>query len=70
VTGGISDNGRLDSVEKYSPSTDTWIAMAPLPEARRNHTAVVLGSNIYLLGGYVGTFAAQSMLKYDSIQGI
>jgi N-acetylneuraminic acid mutarotase len=53
VTGGI-DNGynRLSSVEKYSPSSDTWSAVAPMPAVRSGHAAVAVGSAMYVLSGH------------------
>ena len=58
VTGGADsidvDLSALSIVEKYSPSSDTWSAVAPLPEARVSHAAVAVGSAIYVLGGLAG----------------
>jgi N-acetylneuraminic acid mutarotase len=59
------------SVEKYTPSSDTWSAVAPLPSARYTHAAVAVGSAIYVLGGQA-SFASPnlaSVLKFDSTQG-
>src|SRR5207245_10165862 len=36
---------------KYTPATDSWNAIAPLPAARYSFTAVSDGTYIYLLGG-------------------
>jgi hypothetical protein len=64
------DSGRfkLSSVEKYTPSTDTWCTMAPLPDARSSHAAVAVGSAMYVLGGFIGIQLTTSVLKYDSTQ--
>lgn len=43
----------LDAVEEYDPATDTWTMKAPLPTARRLHTAVVLNGSVYILGGFI-----------------
>jgi hypothetical protein len=73
VTGGQGHdvyNGRrlLSSVEKYSPSSDSWSAVAPLPLARQSHAAVAVVSAMYVLGGYDNDMA-DSVLKFDSTQG-
>jgi hypothetical protein len=69
VTGGKSDDRTsLSSVEKYSPLTDTWSAVAPLPAARLFHAAVTVGRDMYVLGGIADTLTA-SVLKFDSTLG-
>jgi N-acetylneuraminic acid mutarotase len=68
VIGGLdSDNNPLSSVEKYSPSSNTWSAVALLPVARSHHTATAVRSAIYVLAGYCGGFIA-NVLKYDGIE--
>jgi hypothetical protein len=57
------------SVEKYSPSSGTWSAVAPLPIARSAHAAVVVGSSMYVLGGWLENVATSTVLKFDSIKG-
>jgi hypothetical protein len=85
VTGGLANGGfvgisiRLSSAEKYSPSSDTWSTVPSLPEARFDHTAVAVGSAMYVLGGRIRTEAhddedddedsTESVLKFDSVQG-
>jgi N-acetylneuraminic acid mutarotase len=77
VTGGINNDDKnrfLSSVERYTPTSDTWSAVAPLPEARIHHAAVAMGSAMYALGGEVGYdvdsgFTTASVLKFDSVQG-
>lgn len=39
----------------YNPSTQQWTALAPLPEARSSHDAVVIGDKIYVVGGWTLT---------------
>jgi N-acetylneuraminic acid mutarotase len=54
VTGGYGyASSLMTSVEKYSPSSDAWSTMAPLPEARAEHAAVAVGSALYVLGGKI-----------------
>jgi hypothetical protein len=71
VTGGFSTdtNGFLSSVEKYTPSSDSWTTMAPLPFDRHRHAAVAVGSAMYLLGGICNGHTSGSVLKSDSTQG-
>jgi N-acetylneuraminic acid mutarotase len=61
----------LSSVEKYTPSSDTWSAVAPLPSPRCEHAAVAVGPAIYVLGGHASIESQDlaSMLKFDSTQG-
>jgi hypothetical protein len=73
VAGGYSAGFErpLSSVEKYTPSSDSWSAMAPLPSGtgRCQHSVVAVGSSIYVLGGIDGGSALASVLKFDSTQG-
>jgi hypothetical protein len=65
VTGGKGASGnRLSSVEKYSPSSDSWSVVAPMPESCTLHAAVTVGSSIYVLGSNLAR-----TLKFDSAQG-
>ncbi len=45
----------IHSVAEFScfdPATKTWTALAPLPEARSSHDAVVIGDALYVVGGW------------------
>lgn len=45
----------LHSVAEFSsfdPATKKWTALAPLPEARSSHDAVVIGDKLYVVGGW------------------
>jgi hypothetical protein len=68
VTGGMGnddeDDDGLSSVEKSSPSTDTWSAVAPMPAERSMYSGVAIRSVMYVLGGSRGSY------KFDSTQGI
>jgi hypothetical protein len=50
VSGGKNalSKRHMSSVEKNSPSTDTWSAMAPMPAARSSHAAVAVGITMYV----------------------
>jgi N-acetylneuraminic acid mutarotase len=75
VIGGLDfDDDMVGSVEKYSPASDAWIDVAPLPAGlvsagRVNNSTVVVGSVIYILGGDINV-AHDSVLKFNSAQGI
>jgi hypothetical protein len=60
----------FSSVEKFSPSSNTWSFVTPLPFARDWHAAVSVGSAIYVLGGHDSDSAPlASVLKFDSVRG-
>ncbi|HYO25068.1 MAG TPA: hypothetical protein VEQ85_08960, partial [Lacipirellulaceae bacterium] len=42
----------------FDPRTGTWTSLAPLPEARSSHDAVVIGDTLYVVGGW--TLAGKS----------
>jgi N-acetylneuraminic acid mutarotase len=53
IGGRTQDEGMtyFAGVERYSPLTDSWTELAPLPSPRTSHAAVTVGSTIYVLGG-------------------
>jgi hypothetical protein len=67
VTGGISDFQHFQLVEKYSPLSDSWIAVALMLEAQCN-VAVAVGSVMYAMGGDVHG-SGVDVFKLDSTQG-
>ena len=42
----------LTETSCYDPETNQWQAIAPLPRGRSSHDAVVLGDNVYIVGGW------------------
>ena len=51
--GEISGGGRADAVDEYDPGTNTWTVQAGLmPYPASNICAIVLGTNVYIPGGY------------------
>jgi N-acetylneuraminic acid mutarotase len=73
VIGGLGDDFHsLSSVEKYSLSSDSWSAVAPLPESRSRCAAVSVGSAIYVLGG--GMVENQNItaivLKFNGVHNV
>jgi N-acetylneuraminic acid mutarotase len=63
VTGGLDVNERaLMCVEKYSPSINSWTAVADMPaEDKMDAVVICVGSAMYVVGGF-----DESTLKYDS----
>ena len=42
----------VDEFCRFDPKTKTWTALAPLPEPRSSHDAVVVGDKLYVVGGW------------------
>ena len=42
----------LATVEAYDPATRRWSAMPDMPSGRSSHDTAVIGSNLYVLGGW------------------
>ncbi len=61
IAGGLDDTGATDSAELYDPSTNTWSAIAPLPEPRVGHTATKLPDGKILIFG--GTDSASNNVR-------
>jgi hypothetical protein len=47
--GGLIYPAKLATVEKYSPATDSWTTVAPLPRASGKHSTVPVGPAIYVI---------------------
>jgi hypothetical protein len=47
--GGLSYPARLATVEKYTPATDSWTLVAPLPRASGKHSTVAVGPSMYVI---------------------
>ena len=51
--GGEISGGRADKVERYDPTTDSWTTLgAAMPNPASNLCAAVMGTDIYIPGGY------------------
>jgi N-acetylneuraminic acid mutarotase len=42
-----------DEFAAYDPATEKWTALAPLPDPRSSHNAVVIGDRVYVTGGWI-----------------
>ena len=51
VFGGFSLNGALNSVEMYSPETNTFVMMAPMRIPRYEFGCCRVGNLVYVIGG-------------------
>ena len=50
----------------YDPATDTWVALAPLPEHLNHVGAAVLHDKLYVIGGWTqNLIAVSSVYRYD-----
>lgn len=56
-TAGPNSPGKLAVVERYDIDTDSWTTVAPLPSARSDLAAAVVGGKIYVFGGFTGAGA-------------
>jgi N-acetylneuraminic acid mutarotase len=66
--GGIVNNAAIANAYKYSPATNTWTAIASLPQPRGWFSATTDGTYIYLLGGVDQNFTTTATLwRYDPI---
>ncbi len=45
------------SIEVYDPEQDSWTQLTDMPVSRYDHTASIVGSKIYIIGGYDDPFA-------------
>ncbi len=46
------DNWSSDQVARFDPASKTWTDLPPLPEPRSSHDVVVVGQQLYVLGGW------------------
>jgi N-acetylneuraminic acid mutarotase len=64
--GGIVNNVAIANAYKYSPATNTWTPIAPLPAPRGWFSGASDGTYIYLLGGVDQNFNTTATLwRYD-----
>ncbi|KAM6157874.1 kelch-like protein 35 [Rhynchocyon petersi] len=63
AVGGFDGLRRLRSVERYDPFSNTWTAVAPLPEAVSSAAVVTCAGQLYVIGG-----AGQDGNNTDKVQ--
>lgn len=59
--------GRYQTVERYNPSTDQWVMVAPLLSPRSGAGAGVLDGILYVCGGFDGQHYLNTVEKYDPL---
>ncbi|XP_005161817.1 kelch-like protein 33 [Danio rerio] len=70
VGGDKEINTNLDSVEKYSPETNSWSFTHPLDQALSGHAATVCGGEIFISGGFNCKYECLvSMSAYHPLRG-
>jgi serine/threonine-protein kinase PknK len=62
VVGGQTGNSRLKTAQYYNAEDDAWVDLPDLGTARTGHTAVVLGTQVYAIGG--GLNADKKTMEY------
>ncbi len=75
VIGGVTAMGPLNKVEAYDPVSGTWTTnfqgggpLATMPTPRESLAAVVVGTELYALGGHTsGGSAVATVEAYDAI---
>ena len=66
VFSGIGEDGKpLNSVEMFSLETKKFVMMAPMKTARRMFGCCRVGNLVYVVGGYSGDVATNSVEIYD-----
>ncbi len=52
AAGEDEDMHSVDSFASYDPKSKEWTDLAPLPQPRSSHNAVVVGDTLYVVGGW------------------
>jgi hypothetical protein len=52
TTDAEEDMHSTDEFASYNPATREWSSLPPLPAPRSSHDAVVIGDNLYVVGGW------------------
>src|SRR5438445_10632246 len=66
--GGIVNNNAITNAYKYTPGTNTWTPIAPLPAPRGWFSGASARTYIYLLGGVDQNFNTTATLwRYDPV---
>ncbi|MBF9142288.1 Kelch repeat-containing protein [Hymenobacter properus] len=64
IGGQLTNTTYTDALRRYSPATDTWTTLAPLPEAKST-VGVAVNGKIYAIGGYNGVVNSARVDAYD-----
>jgi DNA-binding CsgD family transcriptional regulator len=67
--GGETDQGVVDAVECYDPTSDRWVDLSPKPVPVADISSAVLGGLIYVPGGRLASGKPTNALEaYDPVQ--
>ena len=65
---GVGRTGVTPTVEAYSPETDTWRDLPPLPEARHHGMAAAVGEQMFFMGGYTARLTNPSTDVWELVE--
>lgn len=65
LSGGKTNNGVSDKVWLYDPGTDGWCELGRMKSARHGHSMVVVGHQLYILGGEASTIECYDKCKQE-----
>ncbi len=67
--GGLGPDGAVARVDMYDPQTDEWTRLADMPRPREHFHAVVVGDELYAIGGRE-TFESEGGIEIEEIAGV
>lgn len=66
IIGGVASTGAdTTAVQRYDPKTGTTTAIAQLPSPTSHASAVVFGTSVYVLGGFVNNVVSNQVVRVD-----
>jgi N-acetylneuraminic acid mutarotase len=66
IAGGLDANGPSATLQAYTPTTNSWTVLAPLPETLyEGNQAGVINGQFYVVGGWNGTLPTDTLYVYD-----
>ena len=66
AVGGAGGGTKLDSLEIYDSTTDTWTLGSPMPTARGSLRAAIIGNMLFAVGGYPAVMPADVQQRYNT----
>ena len=66
VLGGINNNYRKISIEKYSPFTNTWEKVTDMYDYRSSFSACSFIDDVYIIGGHIPSNINESCVKFNT----
>ena len=66
IIGGVTSSGADSAaVQRFDPKTGTTTVIAQLPAPTSHASAVVLGTSVYVLGGFVNNVVSNQVVRVD-----